>query len=418
MMRLERIIGPLPGEREARAFGVAGIGVALIACALSLYFGLRGETFLGRPLGSDFVQFYAAGKILNQHQPARLFDIPYLAQVEHESLPTMSKTQMLIFGNAPFVAALFRPLALLPYTQAYCVWLVISAALYCTALAILLRGRITWWMMALSTPMFTLETWIGGQISIFAFLAFAICVRLFTDQRYFLAGLALGLAAYKPSLVAIPAAMFLAGRCWRMLGGLLTTGSLILAASIATVGMDGIELWLRTLRAFRYLATDPESIISRSKYVDLNSFLTGLFGTNAIVTNLALVMVAAAVLVLAWIWWRSAPQAHPLLFAATIAGTLVLNVYVPVYDTIILIPALVLVAGARMDEERRRQFQIWIIVFCLIPWLTQSAADFLRLQILTVAIAGFCYWMLAYMGQAVSPVAKRPDYEHPTHYPQ
>src|ERR1700733_995513 len=247
-MWLERVIGPLPSEKEARAFGVCGIAIALIACALSLYYGFKGEAFLGRPLGGDFVQFYAAGRILNQHEPAKLFDIPFLAEMEHASLPTMPKTRMLIFGNAPCIAAIFRPLAMVSYQQAYCVWLVFSAAIYLTGLLMLVRGDRIAMLLALSTPMFTLETWIGGQISIFAFLAFALCVRWFQAQRYFLAGVALGLAAYKPSLIAIPLAMFVFGRCWSMLGGLLVSVSLVIAASFATVGIEGMRLWLDTMR--------------------------------------------------------------------------------------------------------------------------------------------------------------------------
>jgi hypothetical protein len=382
-MWLERIIGPLPGEKEARAFGVCGISVALIACAFSLYFGFKGEAFLGRPLGGDFVQFYAAGKILNQHEPARLFDIPFLAEMEHASLPTMPKTQMLIFGNAPCIAAIFRPLAMLNYQQAYCVWLVFSAAVYLTGLLMLVRGDRIALLLALSTPMFTLETWIGGQISIFAFLAFALSVRWLQDRRYFLAGIALGFAAYKPSLIAIPAAVFVLGRCWRMLGGLSISIAFVITASFATVGVEGMRLWLDTMRVFRYLATDQESVLRRSKYVDINSFLTGLFGPHQIVMTAGYFIVGSALIVLAWAWFRNGPS--KILWVATIAAALVLNVYVPVYDTIILIPALVLV-------PRTKEFQAWMLAFCLVPWLTQSAADFLRVQILTIVIAAFSYW--------------------------
>ena len=384
-MWLERVIGPLPSEKEARAFGVCGIAIALIACALSLYYGFKGEAFLGRPLGGDFVQFYAAGRILNQHEPAKLFDIPFLAEMEHASLPTMPKTQMLIFGNAPCIAAIFRPLAMVSYQQAYCVWLVFSAAIYLTGLLMLVRGDRIAMLLALSTPMFTLETWIGGQISIFAFLAFALCVRWFQAQRYFLAGVALGLAAYKPSLIAIPLAMFVFGRCWSMLGGLLVSVSLVIAASFATVGIEGMRLWLDTMRVFRYLATDQESVLRRSKYVDLNSFLTGLFGPHQIVIVAGYLIVAAALIVLAWAWFRKGPT----LLATTIASILILNIYVPVYDTIIMIPALVMV-------PRTKEFRAWMLAFCLVPWLTQSAADFLRLQLLTIVIAAWVFRRLSY----------------------
>ena len=399
MMRLERFIGPLPGHQEARAFGVCGIGVALIACGLSLYFGFRNEAFLGRPLGGDFVQFYAAGKLLNQHEPTRIFDGPYFSALQHEILPSMPSTQWLIFGNPPCIPALFRPLALLPYKLAYCVWLVISACLYLAGLAILLRGRWdatrtrTTLLLALSTPMFTLETWIGGQVSVFGFFLFAVCVRCFEEKRYFLAGLALGLTAYKPSLLAIPAAVFLVGRCWHLLAGVAISASLVVTACFAAAGAEGMRLWLLTLRVFRYMATEDQSILRRTKYVDVNSFLVVLFGSNDVTKIGALVVVAAALLVLAWMWFRSR-SASPLLWAGTIAATLVLNVYVPVYDTIVLIPALVLVASHLSSDQQRREFQIWMLVFSVIPWITQSAADFLRLQILTVVIAWFSFWTL------------------------
>ncbi len=385
-MWIERVIGPLPGEKEARAFGVCGIAIALIACGLSLYYGFKGEAFLGRPLGGDFVQFYAAGRILNQHEPARIFDIPFLTDVEHQSLPTMPKTQMLIFGNAPAIAAIFRPLAMLNYQHAYCVWLVISAAIYLTGLLIVARGNRIAMLLALSTAMFSIETWIGGQISVFAFFAFALCAHWFKQERYFLAGFALGLAAYKPSLIAIPAAVFIFGRCWHMLGGLALSFAAMIAASFATVGVAGMKLWLDTLRVFRYLATDPESVLHRSKYIDINSFLTGFLGPNKI----GYLIVGPALMVLAWAWFHYGPSR--MLFAATIAATLILNVYVPVYDTIVLIPALVLVASAIKSEKNQKELQAWILLFCLVPWLTSAASDFIHIQILTILIAAFSYW--------------------------
>ncbi len=75
-----------------------------------------------------------------------------------------------------------------------------------------------------------------------------------------------------------------------------------------------------------------------------------------------------ALVTLAWAWFRSDDKR--LLFAATISATLILNVYVPVYDTTILIPALVLVASLVKDQKG---LQAWLLAFCLVPWLTQSA---------------------------------------------
>jgi hypothetical protein len=399
MKWLVQIIGPLPGGREARAFGVCGIAAALIACWLSLYYGFKGEAFLGRPLGGDFVQFYAAGQVLNQQEPARIFDPKYFSALQHQILPSMPATQWLIFGNPPCIAALFRPLARLTYKQAYCIWLLFSAALYAAGLVILLRGRwddqkrTTALLLALSTPMFTLETWIGGQVSVLGFFIFAVAVRCFEEQKYFWAGLALGLAAYKPSLLAIPAVMFLAAGCWRVLAGITIGASLVIAACFAAAGVEGVKLWLATLRVFQYMIGDEQSILRRVKYIDLNSFFVVLGGLNTVTKTAAGALAAASVVVLAWSWSRSGSDRR-LLFGATIAATLILNVYVPVYDTPVLIPALVLIASSLTGAKPQRELQAWLLLFCLVPWLTQSAADFLHLQILTLVIAGFSYWAI------------------------
>src|ERR1700722_1275067 len=107
--RFEKLFGPLPGMREARAISIMALVAGAIMCALSLYYGFRGETFLGRPLGSDFIGFYTAGTVLNEH-PERLYDLRFVDAQQHRILPTMPHTQMLLFGNAPYIALIARPL--------------------------------------------------------------------------------------------------------------------------------------------------------------------------------------------------------------------------------------------------------------------------------------------------------------------
>jgi len=404
--RIRRIIGPLPGQREARAFSIFALLAGLIACALSLYYGFRGETFMGRPMGSDFVEFYAAGKALNQHQPALIYDIPALTRIEQESLPAMSRTQMLIFGYPPVVGQLYRPFALLPYKWAYCTWLVFSLALYTAGLWLLFRSwanasyRRTAFLLSLSAPMYTLETWIGGQLSVVTFFVVVVFIYYFEKRWLVFAGAALGLATYKPSLIAIPAAMMILGGCWRMFTGLCGGSALLLIGSFATAGANGLRLWAVQMKVFAGIATANQSIIRRTKYVDLNSFFTILFGGGSAQRALATLAATAAFLLLGWTWWRARRQSHDVqryLWGATLAWTLMINIYAPVYDTILLIPAGALVARSLYGQGKREQagLQLWIIALWLAPWLTQSWADYLRLQILTPVLAGFGYWALA-----------------------
>jgi hypothetical protein len=196
---------------------------------------------------------------------------------------------------------------------------------------------------------------------------------------------------YKPSLLAIPAGMFLVGRYWRMLAGVSISASIVIASCFAAVGIDGMKRWLNTIKVFRYMIADEKSILRRAKYVDLNSVLVVLGGQNNITKAIAFLVVAAAVAVLAWSWFRPIRDAR-ILLAATIAATLILNIYVPVYDTTILIPALVLVAGTLTTAKNQKELQAWMLLFCLVPWLTSAASDFIHIQILTIVIAGFSYW--------------------------
>jgi len=403
--RIERNIGPLPGQREARAFSVFALIAGLIACGLSVYYGFRGETFMGRPMGSDFVEFYAAGKALNQHQPALLYDIPALTRLEQESLPEMSRSQMLLFGYPPVVGQLYRPFALLPYKWAYCAWLVFSLGLYAAGLWLLFHGwahasyRRAAFLLSLSAPMFTLETWMGGQLSVLTFFAVVCFVYCFENRWLVFAGVALGLATYKPSLIAIPAAMMILGACWRMFAGLCGGSALLLLWSLATAGVNGLRLWMVQMKVFAGIATTNESIIRRTKYVDLNSFFSILLGGSSATRAIATLAAAAAFLFLGWTWWRARGQAHDVqryLWGATLTWTLMINIYAPVYDTILLVPAAALVARSLYCRSKREQagLQLWLIALWLAPWLTQSWADYLRLQILTLVLAGFGYWAL------------------------
>jgi glycosyl transferase family 87 len=404
--KFERIIGPLPSQREARAFSVIAVTGAVIACGLSLYYGFRGEPFMGRPLGGDFVQFYAAGKVLNQHQPARIYDVSYFSGLQHEILPQMAATQMLPFGYPPVVPQLFRPFALLPYRWAYCAWLVFSVTVYASGLWLLFRDprcasyRRTAILLSLSAPMYTFETWIGGQLSVIAFLAVVLFIHCFENRWPVLAGLGLGLAAYKPSLIAVPAAVMLLGGCWRMLAGLSASMASMLLASFATAGANGLGLWILRLRVFGLYATSNEAILRRTKYVDLNAFFTILLGENSVAREIATVATATAFLILAWTWLRTRQPPHEVqryLWAATLTWTLMINIYVPAYDAILLIPIAALLARSVAGSGNRQQtaLQIWLIALWLAPWLTQSWADYLHLQILTLALAGLGYWALA-----------------------
>ena len=110
---------------------------------------------------------------------------------------------------------------MLPYLWAYCAWLAFSAALYLTAVVLLFRAtglpaehKKPAILLALSFTPFLFETWIGGQLSVVGFFVWVLFFSMRYRNQFFLAGMALALGSFKPTLIALPVAMLICGRRW------------------------------------------------------------------------------------------------------------------------------------------------------------------------------------------------------------
>jgi hypothetical protein len=182
-------------------------------------------------------------------------------------------------SSIPYAGLIYRLFARLPYPWAYVGWLAFSLALYSAAVVLLLRSvelsepqRRTGFLLAISSMPFLMESWIGGQISVLGFIAVTLFVFCRARNHRFFAGLALALALFKPTLIAIPVLMLFCGRRWRMLGGVVTGAA----------------------------------ALRRNKYVDVGSFFHLLLGNASTLAQvLAAVAALAALAILAMAWWQS-----------------------------------------------------------------------------------------------------------------
>jgi hypothetical protein len=338
----------------------------------------------------------------------------------------MPETQMLVFGQAPFIASLFRPFALLPYAWAYVVWLVFSAGLYITALALLFRtlrlskeDSKTGFLLALTVTPFLFETWIGGQVSVVVFFIWVLffwCLR--NDRRIISgigAGFVLALCLFKPTLVALPALMLVVGRRWRVVGGLAAGAAAMALLSLRTVGWDGCRAWLTALSMNRTGAVAAGEAWHHAKYVDILAFCHLLFIHWPTVAGIVSMVVGA--ITVGWLgraWWKSGRSViDRRLWAATICFTLAINLYTPIYDTVLVVIAMALVVSERQAVGG------WLLALYLIPWVTQSFAEFLHLQLMTLALAGFGIWLMEIAGKTrVSHSKPRQEESTMTHHLQ
>ena len=418
--KVRRWLGPLPGRREAHAISWMALAVGAILCAISIFRGFHGETFLGRPLGGDFIEFYVIGKILNSYEAIRIYDLQLAVALQHANLPEMGQDQMLVFGHAPYIAPLFRVFAMLPYRWAYVAWLAFSASLYLISLGLLFRcsklgsqDRKTGLLLAISSVPFLLETWIGGQLSVVVFFAWALCLYFRGNHRWFIAGVALSLVLFKPTLLGLPVIMLICGREWRMLGGVLSGAAGFVLASFGIVGVNGCRAWLDTLAFNARAVAGTRETIRIAKQLDLLSFFQLLVPNSGALAGMlagAVAIVLLSLIAAAWLRLRKFEERAPrdLLLAATICLTLVVSSYAPIYDSILVAAAVLSASAILVSSEYRETFQGWLVLLYLVPWITQSFAEFLHVQLFTVLLVGFAVWLLK-MAQLGCMSGKRED---------
>lgn len=405
---------------RVRFVALAILVVGLLMLVVNFATSARGRTFFGPALGADFGGFYAAGTILNSSQRDRLYDLDYHNQIHHEVLPNLDPSERLPFRYPPFVAVAFRPLALLPYETAFALWSVVSLGLYLGGLALAWKTRTNLpatempmvLLLALSFEPFLMECWLGGQLSAFAFFCVALAHFFQERQRPFAAGLALGWLAYKPTLLLLLGPMLLVGRRWRTLGGMAAMVPALAALAYGLVGetlcRDSLTHLVGFLRSKTTAETLPESVLHvlLTKYVDGNAFLRLLPGLPPLAKMaIAWIVAIGALWFLLPAWWqleRFGNAHRRLVWAATVIWTLVLNIYVGIYDVTLAVFAVLVTADVSWQSpgELPRGFRVLLVLLYVTPWFNQPLALATGVQAMTLVLMGMGVFLLKQARQA------------------
>jgi hypothetical protein len=383
------------------------LAVYLIALLVSFATSVRGRTIFGSYLGADFGAFYIAGKIFNTHSPDRIYDAGLHHQLYQEQFPDAPPDSQLPFANAPFFVLPFTVLARLSYSWAYLFWVVLSIALYLAGFALVWRTldgipRDAWFvslLLVLSFMPFLVECLAGGQTSAIGFFCLAVAISSERRRRQIISGLALSLCAYKPTLLLLIIPMLVITRRYATLLGLVAGSGLLALISLLAVGWQGCVGFINTLLYFTNASTSAASGLRSWKYVDVNSFFRLLLGHYS---NLRWTVTAASFLFglpfLLRIWWHGELQnrdEQSLVWASMISGTLVLNLYVGIYDSTLVVLGVLLTTDVlyrRADSTQSSlpaSYKFILLLLYVVPWITQPVARLTGLQMLTLVLALF-----------------------------
>lgn len=396
------IVARLLVPRRVRVVAISVLLVAGGLLAASFATADRGRTAFGTDLGHDFAGFYVAGKILNEYGADWLYDRRLHHQLYHELLPHLPPTTELPFWHPPFVALLFRPLAALPYSWAFALWLLVSLGACVAGLRLALTdaaaipkdARGTAWLLALSFQPFIMAAWIGGQLSAFALLFLALALHAERRGHSVAGGVALGMCLYKPPLLALALPMLLAGRRWRMVAGAGAAALALATGSALALGPRANTDYLHVLTGALGTTTSPQPTLASWNYVDLVTFVRLLLGGHT--TAGWLLIGALGALALAQMlprWWRGAaatPEGRRALWAGTITATSVVNLYFGVYDVTIVIIGAILTADVLLRRTGiTPHVALLLMIVYVIPWFSPFIAILAGVQLTTLALAAF-----------------------------
>lgn len=414
-----RVLGPPPGLKELNVAAWAWLAALLVQqFCVPLLLRIKAGAGLTHIFPSDFVYFYGIGHIANSYPLTKLYDYGLQLKTFNEIFPYPLREGA--YGPSPyppFVALFFSLFARVSVVPAFFLWAGVSLALYLVGIASVVKGSFPEerlkvsliFSLALSFCPFLLRTLATGQISTVAVFAVGLAVMLDRDSRPFSSGLALSITAYKPTLLLFLIPMLLLTRRFKAFGGFIA-GSALLAAAATAFG--GIKIWpayVHFLRVFgRFVGFKGQSSHFLWLYIDFKSFVQAVSGGWSSARLVLFISVSIAMAAwLAVLLWKSAKGGGPaqsLAWAATLTWTLLLNVYVPIYDSVLFVIAAVLTLGALRDLEWKAamgRMSFLAVLIAVTSWELEKIAQDKGIQFLPILLAMFGLSQLYFLHRAV-----------------
>jgi alpha-1,2-mannosyltransferase len=358
----------------------------------------------------DFLPFYVSARLIATGRASQLYDRQVAAAElqatgDHGTVdPTNRRrlTQLILpYLYGPQVALFFEPLAGFSFLTAAWSWAIASlfvmlACVYlmcesCPALESHL-GFVA--VCALAFPAL-FHCFLRGQISVLLLVCFTAAFLALRTERHWLAGIALGVLAFKPQfLVAIPLVLLLAG-AWRILAGLVLSAGAQLAFAWIWFGSAVMSAYFDTLLHLPRWLGSAELSLAPIQMHSLRAFWSllvpwpGAALALYVLTSLIAIGFASAV-------WKS-PLPLALRFSALTLAAVLANPHLFIYDLVVLAPALLLLVDWTLRNPQQTfmaaAFRVLVYLAFVLPLIGPlSRWTHLQLSVPTFATLLWLLW--------------------------
>jgi len=328
---------------------------------------------VGRPLGTDFANIYAAGKLALDGEPTLAYDWPAHHDMQ-KRIAGRSDVGYFPWLYPPPFLIIAAMLAVLPYLAAIFVYQVVTLAAY---LAVVrgIAGRPEAVLPALAFPGVFVNVTHGHNGFITAALLGGALLVL--DRRPMLAGALLGCLAYKPQFgLLIPLVLAATGR-WRTIGAAAATVLAIATLTWTIFGTDVFVAFWNSLPMTQRVILEgaPGFYKIQSLYAALRQL-----GVPGALANLAQLLATVGVAAMLVVLWRSA-AAFELKAAALLIGCALATPYVLDYDLVILAPAIAFLAAHGLRQGFAPYELTLLVALWVLPLVARPLAEFTALSL-------------------------------------
>ena len=337
--------GAIPPALLNACFVLFVINAAFFPAAYFAHCWIFDGNGLGIP--TDFVNVWAAGRLVLDGHPALAYDWDIQKQVEVAVLGQSYPGNFAWHYPPPFlfVAAL---LAHFPYAAGFIGWAVASLAPYLVTMRAIV-GRPFGWLLAAAFPVVFNNILVGQNGFLTAFLIGGTLIL--TPARPVLAGICLGLLSYKPQYGLLFPIVLIAASQWTVF---VTAAIVAVSMALASWLAFGTESWQAF---FHWMPMFSQAFLTEGrapwgKLQSIFGLVRNIGGTEQLAWTLQWIMTATVAVGLA-LMWRSRLR-YQLKAAALAAGTLLTTPYLFMYDLMVLaIPVAFLVRIGLSSGFRR-----------------------------------------------------------------
>ncbi|WP_433704358.1 glycosyltransferase family 87 protein [Paraburkholderia sacchari] len=339
----------------------------------------------GKPLGADFIAFWAASHIALAGHAEDAYNLPSLFKAVQVAVPASQS----IFGwyYPPSFYLVVLPLALLPYLAAYLTFILSTLTCYLLVLRRIVFNTTAKWCLA-AFPGLWMNVFHGQNAFLTAALAGAAMLCL--GRRPIVAGVFIGLLTLKPQLAVLFPVALLAIGAWRALISAALTALCFFGLGTAVLGTATISGCIASLGDARHFL--ESGVLPWAKMPSVFASLR-LLGAPVIGAYAVHGLVAACAVFAVWYVWRRCAD-WELRGAALFAATFLFSPYIYDYDLAWLAFPIgwLALAGLRtswLRGEREVLVAAWLLPLAMDPVATGlhvQIAPFVLIALLVIAV--------------------------------